>query len=444
VASIASVPNQVRIALFDGLVSLRPFAAVLICVVIFQALTSYRYGWRPWSSLTVLLGTVAMILLLRSVWPLIWSEPEPVFVDKTYITGSPSWEGATHSKGLVTSLLLISYVALAVVVATLVRQTKLGERLAKRAANTLVWSITGFALLFLVFLARSVVVDGLNPALWSVVIRGIDVSRSGSDQSLLGIGPDEGVIFAAGAVLAGSLAAFNKGHRFALGFATLLQLAASLMSFSRGAWLAAFIGFLLLLLICSRTSRLLIAPYCVFCGGLFILLMLVIQSLQGDAIARLVLGISGGTTDARLQQWQVLSSFLLQQPLLGYGAEGYRPFTAGFPAESFLLEMAFSGGLVILMLWVASQVSIWGLFARRLGTLRREADGIVIPVAVSFASFTLGTMFNTSGWTPVYWVLMGLVIGLLQRSDRPAVQHEWVPYGSTRRSELTAATYTHR
>jgi O-antigen ligase len=325
-----------------------------------------------------------------------------------------------------------------------VRQTTLGEHLAKRAANTLVWSTAGFALLFLVLLAQSVVADGLNPALWSVVIRGIDVSRSGSGLSLLGIGPDEGVIFAAGAVLAGSLAAFNKGHRFALGIATLLQLAAGLMSFSRGAWLTALIGFLLLLLIYSRTSRRLIAPYIALCGALLTSLMLAIQSLQGDAVARLVLGMGGGTTDARLQQWQVLSSFLLQQPLLGYGAEGYRPFTAGFPAESFLLEMAFSGGLIILVLWVASQVSIWGLFARRVGALRREADGIVIPVAVSFASFTVGTLFNTSGWTPIYWLLMGLVIGSLQRREDPADRSQLAPYGSTRLSVLESFTYTQR
>jgi O-antigen ligase len=418
-ASVISVPAPIRIALFGGLVSLRPFAIVLICVVIFQVLSSYRYGWQTWNPITVLLALVALEVLVRSSWPLIWSDPEPVFVDRTGFTGSPSWAGAIHSKGLVTSLLLLTYVAVAVVAATFASQRQLGEILVSRAATTLLWSITVFALLFLMVLALSIAANGLDPALWTVVIRGIDVSRSSSDQTLLGVGPDEGVIFAAGAVMAASRAALRSKERKALSLSAVVQLTAAVLTFSRGAWLTAFIGLLALLLIKSRTSRILIAPFIVTCGLVLLALITLVQSIQGNTIARLVLVGSSGTGDARLEQWWIMLNLLLQQPLVGYGAEGYRPYTSGFPAENFILEIAFSGGVIVVVFWVVGQIAIARRFLTSLKTLRSHSDDSVIPLALALASFTVGTMLNTSGWTPIYWLVMGLVVGSLQRVALP-------------------------
>jgi O-antigen ligase len=219
--------------------------------------------------------------------------------------------------------------------------------------------------------------------------------------------------------MAASRAALRSKERKALSLSAVVQLTAAVLTFSRGAWLTAFIGLLALLLIKSRTSRILIAPFIVTCGLVLLALITLVQSIQGNTIARLVLVGSSGTGDARLEQWWIMLNLLLQQPLVGYGAEGYRPYTSGFPAENFILEIAFSGGVIVVVFWVVGQIAIARRFLTSLKTLRSHSDDSVIPLALALASFTVGTMLNTSGWTPIYWLVMGLVVGSLQRVALP-------------------------
>lgn len=425
VALIASNQTQVRLLLFDGLMSVRPDAVVLIGMILFLALSTHRYGWRPWNTATVLLGLVAAAVLLRSLWPVAFSDPEPLFVDRSAGVGAPSWMGATHSKGLVTSLLLVSYVALTIAVSAFVRQPRVGPGLANLAANVLVGSITAYALIFLALLIQSVATTGLNPTLWTVEIRGIDISRV-SDVSLFGIGPDQGVVFATGAILAGSRAAFRTRRRRALVASALILLTATLLSFSRGAWLVAFVGFLILLLLKSRFSRMIAGPYIVAFALVLAGLSGFAQTVQGDAVARLFLGTDSGTIGARLQQWGVMLAALMQQPLGGFGAEGYRPFTSGFPGENFPLEIAFSGGLLVLVAWTAGQLIIVRRSLGQVSALRRRADDTVIPFMLALFGYTVGTMTNESGWDPIYWLLMGVVVGAVYRvpGDQPSPQGE--------------------
>jgi len=417
VASIVvSLPTNVHFTLPGGLINLRPWEPLLAASVV-AVLMSYRaVRWQFADVVAYCLLITAGAILARSIVRL-FTEAEPHFRVLVDWTGSPAWEGATKTKGLVSSLLLGAYVILAILVAGLARHPVFGSRMVDRASMILMWSLAVSAMVFLALLAYSIAFYGTDAGTWPIMVRGIAVGHFRTRAAVAQFGPLEGVTFAAGAVLAGARArASANGRLLTLGAAAIQALAATL-TFSRGAWLALLVGLAVALVFWSGVKPKSIAialAVVVVLSVLTTVLMATIHSRE-PAISSRLFSVLGSTSGARFADWQRMLQAFLRAPLFGYGAEAYRPLTFGFPAENFWLEVAVSGGLLALVPLVFAHAKIVQLFW---AAHRSRAEGTevwLMPIFLAFVVYVIGTFSNQSAWSPVYWLLLGLSLGNLRR-----------------------------
>jgi len=410
---VFGLPTQVRLSLLNGLISLRPFVPILLLILARQILQRGRQGWRFLNPVSIMLGVLCLIILLRSVWAVSMHEPEIYFHDLTDSTGAPSWAGSIHARGVVTALLLVTYVALAVATAAYASHRDFGARLTASALRALLFASTLYAAALLLLLAYSVAAKGWDPTAWPIVIRGIDVGHGRTDAALAGFGPDDGILFATGAVLAFASARSNGKRRY-LVLMAVVDLSACLATFSRGAVISLVVGCgcVVIAALGSYRSRVLALSMVSFGAATLLVLSAGPALALGPVLDQLT---GSGTGGARIQQWQSMLPALLQNPIFGYGAESYRPYTAGFPAENFVLDIAFSGGLLALVALVLSQATIALWVSRCLGRAHYLHDKSVSALGWGFLTYSIGTMLNTSAWSPVYWLLMGLTAGTVYR-----------------------------
>lgn len=413
---VAGIPSGVRLVLSDGLVSLRPGAVVLAGLCLYLLLTWRTYRWGASDRALIWLGFLAAVIVARSIWPLITDEPETYFVSLPDFTGSPSWVGSVHAKGLVTASLLSTYVLLCAVSARLAAHRQIGPLLVSKAANALVASTTIFALIFLGAFAFSILRSGWDPTSWVVVIRGIDVGHLRASLPWMAVGPDEGVLFATCAACAG-VRLLNANRKRWLAIAAIILSAAAILSFSRTAWLAWLFGGLLFLWWRERTLE---RPKRTLLPLAFLSLMLCIAVVSiatipntDGPLARFT-DLTGGTAGFRLQQYATLIGALASSPIVGFGAEGYRPFTNGFPAENFWVEIAFSGGLLAITALTAAHVRLISSFRRWRHTAISMQAGWLPGLYCALWVQGFGMLFSTAGWLPTYWLLFGLTLGLLR------------------------------
>jgi hypothetical protein len=413
---VVSLPTSVHFALPGGLINLRLWEPVLAAAVV-AMVVSYRAGhWQIADVVAYCLLITAGAILARSIVRL-FTEAEPHFRVLVDWTGSPAWEGATKPRGIVSSLLLVAYVIVAIVVAGLSRHPVFGARMVDRASTILMWSLAIYALVFIGLLGFSIALYGTDAGAWPIMVRGIDVGHFRTGAAIAQFGPLEGVTFAAGAVLAAARARSAANARILTLGAAAIQALAATLTFSRGAWLALLVGLAASLLLWTgvklRTIVTALALVVVL-GVLTIGLIVIVRSREG-AISSRLLSVLGSTSGARLADWQHMLQSFVRAPLFGYGAEAYRPLTYGFPAENFWLEVAVSGGLLALVPLVFAHAKIVQLFgaARRL-----RADGAdlwLMPIFLALIVYTTGTFSNQAAWSPVYWLILGLSLGSLRR-----------------------------
>ncbi|HEY9289372.1 MAG TPA: O-antigen ligase family protein [Candidatus Dormibacteraeota bacterium] len=416
VSVVLSLPTNVHLTALHGLVNVRPWEPALAALLIVTVVTYARAHWSFVDLTAVCLSITALAVLLRSAVRDL-TEAEPHFRVLTDWTGAPAWEGATKSKGVITSLLLCGYVVLAILMAGLVRNPAIGKRLMARACTLLLWFLAGYAALFLLLLFASMVLYQGHTTSWLVIIRGIDVGHSRSSPPLAFFGPLEGLTFATGATLASVRAASSgSGRPILVGLAVLQALAATL-TFSRGAWIALLIGLVATLLVGvawrPRMFALAIAAFAVLALAGFVVLAL-LSGLAPHTLQR-VTSLAGGTGGARLGDWIRMLSAFGGSPIFGLGAEAYRPLTNGFPAENLWIEIAFSGGLLALVPLVVAHGRIARL-AAQLDMGRARDDPWLMAAFSAFVVAVSGTFSNTSGWSPVYWLFLGLVVGRLTQA----------------------------
>ena len=413
---VVSLPTNVKVALPGGLINLRLWEPVLVASVV-AVIASYRAArWQFVDLVAYCLLIAAGAILARSAVRFL-TEAEPHFRVLTDWTGAPAWQGATKPKGLVTSMLLVAYVILAILVAGLSRHPVFGPTLLDGASKILMWSLAIYATTFVALLAFSLAVFGTDAPGWPIMVRGIDVGHFRTQAAIAQFGPLEGVTFAAGAILAGLRARASTNARLLTLGAAAIQALAATLTFSRGAWLALLVGLAASLFLLSGGKLKTIATVTavvVVLGLVTIGLITVVRSREA-AIGSRLLSVLGSTSGARFADWQRMLQAFVRMPLFGYGAEAYRPLTYGFPAEDFWLEVAVSGGLLALVPLVFAHAKIGQLFWAAHRSRVDAADAWLMPIFLAFVAYAVGAFSNQSVWSPVYWLLLGLSLGSLQR-----------------------------
>jgi O-antigen ligase len=413
---VASLPTQVHFAVFGGLVNVRPWEPALV-VLLVVVVASYRAArWQFNDVVAYALLLTAGTILVRSIVRLL-TEAEPHFRILTDWTGAPAWQGATKTKGLVSALLLAAYVVVAIVAAGLSRHRGFGARIVNQATTVLMWSLAIYAVGFIVLLGFSIAVYGTDPTSWPITVRGIDVGHFRTRSAVAFFGPFEGVTFAAGAALAAARARVSAHETpLALAFAATQAMAATL-TFSRGAWLALVVGFAGLVLTWTGVKPRSIAIGFAAVAALIVLTigLLVIVHTQEPAIGSRLFSVVGSTSGARFADWQRMLQAFLRTPAFGYGAESFRPLTFGFPAENLWLEVAVSGGLLALVPLVLAHAKVMQLFVAARSSGADAAETWLMPLFLAFVVYLTGTFSNQIGWSPVYWLLLGLTLGSLRR-----------------------------
>lgn len=413
---VVSLPTNVRVALPGGLINLRLWEPALAASVV-AAIASYRSArWQFTDVGAYCLLITAGAILTRSVVRFL-TEAEPHFRVLVDWTGAPAWQGATKPKGLVTSVLLGSYIILAILIAGFSRHPVFGSRLVDGASTILMWALAVYALVFIALLAFSIALYGTDAGAWPILVRGIDVGHFRTHAAVAQFGPLEGVTFAAGAILAGARARASANARLLTLGAAAIQALAATLTFSRGAWLALLVGLTASLFLWTGVKLKTIATalaVVVFLAVLTIGLIAILRSREA-AISSRLLSLLSSTSGARVADWHRMLQAFGRMPLFGYGAEAYRPLTFGFPAENFWLEVAVSGGLLALVPLVFAHAKIGQLFWAARRSRVDGADIWLMPIFLSFVVYAIGTFSNQSAWSPVYWLLLGLSLGSLRR-----------------------------
>lgn len=416
VSIVVSLPSNAHFTLPGGLINLRPWEPIFAASVV-GALVSYRRArWHFVDVVAYSLLITALAILARSLVRFAF-EAEPHFRVLVDWTGAPAWEGATRTKGVVSSLLLGAYVTLAILVLGLSRHRVFGSRMVDRGSTILMWSLAAYATVFIVLLAFSIVFYGTDAGNWPITVRGIDVGHFRTRAAVAFFGPFEGLTFATGAILAFARAGASASARPLILGAAAIQTLAATLTFSRGAWLAILVGLAAWLLLWTGVKPRSIAmalAVVVILGAVTVGLIATLHSRESTISSRL-LSVFGSTSGARVADWARMLAAFLRAPVFGYGAEAYRPLTYGFPAENFWLEVAVSGGLLALIPLVFAHARIVQLFEAARRARRLAAEPWLMPLSLAFLVHLTGTFTNQVGWSPVYWLLLGLTLGGLRR-----------------------------
>jgi O-antigen ligase len=418
-----SLPTQVHISILGGLANLKPWMIAMAIIVVYALITarSQSLYWKDPIALLVVFS--AAVILARSLWRLKWGGPEITFPVLSEWTGVPSWSGATKTRGVITAMLLLGYAVIVVVIRALSEREN-GRLVVRYAIDALVATITLYALIFLAVLAYSILVYRGDAAAWPVQVRGIQLGPTSASHAVLLIGPVSGIEFGAAALLAAGRATGETGlRRNLLVGATAILAIGTVLVFSRAAWVATLVGAIVLLAASSSRLQLsrrmiVVAGLAVFGFGAAIAASALIFSLaiHGNTLSRLL--SSGGTVGARLGEYRGMLAAFAGSPVFGNGAEAYRPLTSGLPAEDFIIEIAYSGGLLAVAPLIAAHV--W-LLVQYLRAKNVSRDPIWLLAALTVG--LIGALFTSGGWDPTYWLTFGLTLA--------AIRHpEWWQTGS--------------
>lgn len=228
-----------------------------------------------------------------------------------------------------------------------------------------------------------------------------------------------------------------------------LGITGSVLSGTRGAWLAglialAFLGWwyvgqhskrlLAVLVVCMGASCIMMAQY----GPIHARLQAMHQEINRYRLQ----GHAATSVGARLQMWQFASALTAQRPLTGWGQKGYDaerlqqveqgrldPLLGGFnhPHNDYLdasAKRGIPGLLILLACHLCCLLYFWRAAKRQPQTgdaAERQAlcaAGMLLPVL--FAGFGLTDTHITSSRTVVmYFYLAAFIMALLERADAP-------------------------
>ncbi len=225
---------------------------------------------------------------------------------------------------------------------------------------------------------------------------------------------------------------FKKNERFRYRFLFLFLLSLLIWSlavtFSRGAWLTAFLGIMFFALL-YRFHRRHLEFYCTF-GFLFILVVLValfgfILTSDWDLPA-----LRYGTAFWRLQVWADTLKMIQDRPFLGHGIntfmrifETYRSDFGSSPtyAHNSYLQLTAETGVIglVAFLWIFRNLFLW--FLRPLAIHGIKSDSLTIPAIGVFSAifaFLLQSFFDNQFYSlqlsAYLWFLVGLLVVMIR------------------------------
>lgn len=190
---------------------------------------------------------------------------------------------------------------------------------------------------------------------------------------------------------------------------------ALLLSFSRGAYVAIIITFLILsFLLWKYTQDKKIS--------FIICLALLVFIIPGTPISdRFYSSFDAdeGSNAGRLEMWQKAGYLGLQNPFLGIGLGNYAlalnnnyEYRNPATAHNFYLDLLSETGILTLLAWVCLIFgTIYQLF-RRLRNADKDSQYIIIGLISSLAYFSVHSFFETVIYSPVISSLLMVVLGL--------------------------------
>ncbi len=421
---VASLPTQANLTLPRGL-HLRLWEPVLGLTALYCAVTFRRYRWALGSPSLLLIPLSALVLLVRSLWQLhLGSAYVPPLVD---VPGDFVWPGGqTAPQGVSEAILLVGYSLLALVAGLMVGRRVTATVAIPQAVRVLVLGLAVFAALFVGTVAVSFIRFGFTTAHWLVLVRGISLVHDPTYPLLLQIGPLEGVSFATGSVVASSWAVVESRLRALMAVSAGILAVAALISLARGGWLVLVVGWILTLLLLNVVRRrvLLTGLIGLVLVALVVVVGIVVSGHASSPILERLVSVFSSTGGARLQQYGAMLNGTLANPIFGNGVDAYRSITHGLPAEDWWLEVAFSGGLLATIPLLIAHIEDARLFLRLPKAVRTNEYTWATPIFLGFVGVIVGALTNTSGLSPLYWIVLGITLGcwnpLASRDSTPA------------------------
>ena len=233
----------------------------------------------------------------------------------------------------------------------------------------------------------------------------------------------------------------NQRWRIAALVTSALTLGAILLTYSRGAWLAALAALLWVWFLSKPHPRRWYVERLVpiFLGGCALLAVLVvlrpmIQDLRSAAVYRVVSTVDWqrGSTLARVNEWKFALPYLLERPIFGYGFDTYYDvailrekdpresspdFQGADPSvadrlHNIFLDIAWASGFVGLIAFLALLIS-----AGRTAIERGRSELLrpwIVTVTASLAAYLVGNLFSFDFSLSGLWFFL-LLAGLRAR-----------------------------
>lgn len=423
--------DNLRIPAAGGLFNLRP--SFVVFVAVFPTL-AYRWVVRRETSQKTPLLQVLLLL-------------DGIFFFSTLINPDAPY----HLRGLISCLLLLFNIALYL---SVVRFTAGSASALNHVYSLLIGVASAYALLAVVSLVLFEL--GFGPARQLVQLIDIgDLTMNGGNtptpRSWL-LEPNMGSYLAAIGVMALIRSGFSTGRaRVWLGLASATIFVGVLLSYSRGAWLAAAVGLATAGLIVLMTRRgVSLSPAKLGAvGAIFVLAIagsvIAAPSVKTVLVARVanLLNIESGTGSQRLAFWVQITEDALRKPVLGHGSDAYRVLLPPPPAscqscgpyvaENITVEIFHTSGFVGLAAFLGLQVLLVRLVIRglrRSGAGSGRQRGLAIAAAAAYVTIIVAAQANPSFWGNMHWALLAVAVASALEAAAPS------PYRQVQKSEV--------
>lgn len=217
--------------------------------------------------------------------------------------------------------------------------------------------------------------------------------------------------------IAGCFSAVQLLPRVTYVLATATMALCLFLTFSRGAWFAAFIGLVIFSLM--RSPRLLLAVAAISIGA---------PIVSPGVAGRILYLFSSGYVDAsqrsgRISRWQAAFEKIHQHPFVGEGfgrfggAVATRAIPGNFYVDNFYLKTAAESGLIGLATLVFVFLSAWRAGYRAFAALSRPFEKTLAAAILSGLSAVLihnlvENIFETPLMSTLFWLFLGLLLAL--------------------------------
>ncbi|MEW6183229.1 MAG: O-antigen ligase family protein [Bacillota bacterium] len=217
--------------------------------------------------------------------------------------------------------------------------------------------------------------------------------------------------------IAGCFSAAAIRPRAAYALATVLMAICLFLTFSRGAWFAAFVGLIIFSLM--RSPRLLLAVAVISIGA-----PIVSPGVAGRILYLFSSGYAASSQrDGRISRWQAAFEKVHQHPFVGEGfgrfggAVATRAIPGNFYVDNFYLKTAAESGLIGLATLAFIVVSVWRAGYRAFSALSRPVEKTLAAALLSGLSAVLmhnlvENIFETPLMSTLFWLFIGLLLCL--------------------------------